>query len=264
MLLSKDGKRNIIDRVTVTGADDNTDIDNMVEVYDEYPFVEWGILLSREQIDGNRFPSFDWMRDLYNISSQEDRFFNIGGWTCKKQFPLSGHICGSWVDQIQKVGWKNFFNSLDRNMKNIFAMFSRLQINLHGETPKVTDEFYNGFYDPSFVGKQIIIQESGESKDIVERLRLRGVNATLLFDNSHGAGVLPGGWPDRNVPGYIGYAGGLGPKNVAEEIPKIEKSSGDEKIWIDAETKVRDGVGDLDMNLTRELLKKSEPFIIGR
>lgn len=40
----------IIDRVTITGADDSTDVNWMQEMQDKYPFVEWGILVSQSQM----------------------------------------------------------------------------------------------------------------------------------------------------------------------------------------------------------------------
>jgi hypothetical protein len=38
-----------IEQVTVTGASDDTDIKKMLDIQSDYPFVEWGILLSRSQ-----------------------------------------------------------------------------------------------------------------------------------------------------------------------------------------------------------------------
>jgi len=46
-----------LDRVTITGADDQTSIAQMAEFSDMFSFVEWGILVSRSQEGAARFPS---------------------------------------------------------------------------------------------------------------------------------------------------------------------------------------------------------------
>ncbi|MHB1675039.1 MAG: hypothetical protein ACYCSP_12405 [Acidobacteriaceae bacterium] len=35
-----------LETVTITGADDSTDIVELAELSEEFPFVEWGILIS--------------------------------------------------------------------------------------------------------------------------------------------------------------------------------------------------------------------------
>lgn len=51
----------MLERVTITGADDSTDISQLVELSQEFPFVEWGILVSRRSEGGPRFPSREWI-----------------------------------------------------------------------------------------------------------------------------------------------------------------------------------------------------------
>ena len=38
----------ILNKVTVTGADDSIDINKMFDIQEKYPFGEWGILLSEK------------------------------------------------------------------------------------------------------------------------------------------------------------------------------------------------------------------------
>lgn len=58
-----------------------------------------------------------------------------------------------------------------------------------------------------------------------------------LFDRSGGAGVAPESWP-RHPGGdrLVGYAGGIGPHNVADVIRQL---GADGPYWIDMETHVR-------------------------
>ena len=63
-------------------------------------------------------------------------------------------------------------------------------------------------------------------------------------------------------PLYCGYAGGLGPANITQQLPLIAKAASEAKIWIDMERNVRnedDSVFDfLKVNLVAELVS---PFV---
>jgi hypothetical protein len=77
------------------------------------------------------------------------------------------------------------------------------------------------------------------NKPILDYAIAEGVNCSTLFDMSHGAGVLPKEWlvPVDGV--RCGYAGGLSPENVVEQIKLIESKVGDYELWIDMETQIR-------------------------
>lgn len=112
----------ILNRVTVTGADDSTNIDKLFEIQAKYPFVEWGILLSKKYSlkDGaNRFPSKNWLNDLIGKGSGK--------------LNLSGHICGEWV----KEALLGEFPMLDNIHGNFTDGFRRFQLNTHAEPHKV-------------------------------------------------------------------------------------------------------------------------------
>lgn len=69
-----------------------------------------------------------------------------------------------------------------------------------------------------------------------------------LFDVSGGIGVVPESWPKPFKDVYCGYAGGLGPTTIVEQLKRIEQVVGDCEIWIDMETRIRsenDAVFDL-------------------
>jgi hypothetical protein len=46
----------MLERVTITGADDSTSIDEMLALSRRFPFVEWGILVSKRHEGSYRFP----------------------------------------------------------------------------------------------------------------------------------------------------------------------------------------------------------------
>lgn len=66
----------------------------------------------------------------------------------------------------------------------------------------------------------------------------------LLQDRSGGRGALETEWfaPDelcRKAGAAIGYAGGLSPSNIAEQLPRIAEAAGGMAFWIDCESGVR-------------------------
>ena len=76
----------------------------------------------------------------------------------------------------------------------------------------------------------------------IEMLKQTGTKFSLLFDGSYGAGIEPSAWYApvyKNIPN--GYAGGLGPDNVAKNLDKINAILPQNyETWIDAEGKLRD------------------------
>lgn len=52
----------ILQGVTITGADDHTYIEELMNLSAKFPFVEWGILMSPKRVGTNRFPSGHWMK----------------------------------------------------------------------------------------------------------------------------------------------------------------------------------------------------------
>src|SRR5438477_157589 len=108
-----------LNRVTITGADDSTSIQQMVDLSGEFPFAEWGILVSRRQEGSYRFPSREWMERLAAVSGLH----------------LSMHICGAWVRQM-------FVGELDwSHLPGLLKSCQRLQINTHAERHASTVAF---------------------------------------------------------------------------------------------------------------------------
>jgi hypothetical protein len=83
-----------MDRVTITGADGRTPISALLDLSAEFPFVEWGILVSKRQEGGARFPGRDWSGTFARQAAE-------------KQLAVSLHVCGSWVRDLLrgKLDW---------------------------------------------------------------------------------------------------------------------------------------------------------------
>ncbi len=231
----------LLDRVTITGADDDTPIAKMLRISKDFPFVEWGILASESNEKGApRFPNRGWCEFLLKNAPDE--------------MQLSLHLCGRWVRQL-------LLGVDELPGDGIDPKFRRVQLNFHAERTKCKP---TGFFQALLTldgpkPRQWIFQHDGsggnDHHDAVnaEAYENNHVDAVALFDVSGGAGIVPTEWPapeyiaasdgDREDYAYHGYAGGIGPDNVLTEIERIRKvvDKVDDhcRIWIDMETRVR-------------------------
>ncbi len=230
----------ILDRVTITGADDSIHPQHLLDLSKSYPFVEWAILVSQSSEGHPRFPKSHWIKTLQNLDGIE----NIN---------LSLHLCGKWVRDLL-MGEITFPDWM-------LEKFQRVQLNFHAEKTKCDPERFLEALKV-FKGKQIIFQFDDNGGNEHFKAVANSIDGAPLFDTSGGAGVLPDHWPSMEQD-YCGYAGGLGPDNLEEQIQAIGKAAGTEgHIWIDMETKVRSKDNQFfDLGLVNECLKISEPFI---
>jgi hypothetical protein len=224
--------------VTITGADDSTNIHHLIALSQRFSFVEWGILVSERQEGTPRFPSRGWI----------DRFVSVA----KGFGPLnvSTHLCGKWVRELLKgeLDWED--------VPGIAAVGQRVQINTHAEAHESSTAMAANMR--SLLGKKFIFQWDGVNGHNAMAAKALGVDAAVLFDTSGGAGVLPDSWP-RALSGIpCGYAGGLGPDNVVEQIRAIEGNAcRSDPFWIDMERRVRtEDDSALDMEAVESVLKQ--------
>ena len=214
-----------LDRVTVTGADDTTAISEMIRLSNRFPFVEWGILVSASRENRNRFPSHRWIDDLFAIT---------------KNYPemkFSCHVCGRWVREICLEG------KIDPVLEQLWSHFQRIQLNFRSIVHKLDRNLFISSLSV-FSDKQFIFQLDNINNEILDVAQSAGIDAVPLFDTSGGIGMLPLEWPDiRDKKGYYGYAGGLSPENLFDQLERIERVTGDNNIWIDAETYLRTNNG---------------------
>jgi hypothetical protein len=254
--------------VTLTGADDTTDPASLKGLSLQFPFVEWGILFSQKRFRTPRFPSKEWLEKLFNQSSMN----------------LCLHLCGSYVRSLLK-GHAIFLGDLENIDRDQYPwqLFKRVQINTHGEDHDWNIEALVAFLRTEHEHEFIFqLDGNGKNEAMAKSLVLEhGLkNVSFLFDTSHGAGLSPRtNWPSPQLSkGSFGYAGGLGPDNIAEEISKIvaiAQLRDDNKcgIWLDMETKVRSFPAPdpgrpnndmFDLDKCRKVLERANPWFGGK
>ena len=234
--------------ITVTGADDSIDPTELDKITMKYPFVEFGILLSKNSMGTPRFPSKEWLQKLakLNESSSIDNF--------------SAHVCGQWVRDILVGNYPDWQKEI--GIKNSFfdIMFSRYQLNTHG----VYHEFDLNKIRYFLNSKNVIFQYDEVNTDLIFTSMEEGIReVSVLFDISHGNGKLPENWPIPLEGVFCGYAGGLSPDNLEENLIKLEKLVGEDwKIWVDAETHLRSNYGTVfDLNKVEKFLEIAKPWV---
>ena len=225
----------MLDRVSLTGADDQVDPGHLVRMSREHPLVEWAILYFPEREGTPRNPSAAWRKQL--IDQQPPR--------------IAVHLFGEQV----------FRELLDRSRRvarlRDLARYDRIQLNVNARARLFSDMEVFTLYRMLLAGgftviaqyheaTQAIINELLLTVDSDERSRLH-----VLFDCSKGRGVLPDAWPSPllidSEPLYCGYAGGLGPSVLERQLPSIATAARRANYWIDMETGIRtDNQFDLD------------------
>jgi len=211
----------MIKKVTITGADESISPSALIGLSEKYPFVEWGILVSKNNWGSNRFPSIGWIRNLKLV---KDLF---------PEMNLSCHLCSDYVRKLVKG---NVSSILD--LGELWDIFDRVQINFHA----IPHEFHPNMFRVfrSYKEKEFIFQYDDVNTLVVSSAIKEGIrNISALFDLSHGAGVLPSSWPELIDGIKCGYAGGISPDNIESQILLINGIVKNSETWIDMETKVR-------------------------
>lgn len=236
----------MVKSVTFTGVDNSVAPAELLQLSIKYPFVEWGVLLSRKRQGEPEYPSKDWMQIMDSIAT--------GG-----EMNVSGHLCGAYVREFL-VGNSAFINELGAVMN----MFKRLQINMAGEELHYDVHRMAQLIRRLDKGIQVIAPSSWYGEGIMESLAAYNIRPDILFDNSYGAGVLPETWPLPIKGAYCGYAGGLSPDNISENILKINEAAGKVDVWIDLQSGVRSDDRKLfDLEKVEKVLSIVSKYIIG-
>lgn len=150
---------------------------------------------------------------------------------------------------------------VDQLTPDVWMMFDRVQINTHAQKHSYAEGAI-GLLDDLGLQKEFIFQYDGVNTALLDEAREYGTNHSALFDLSHGVGLLPSQWPDLLPGTKCGYAGGLSPENLEEQIRRIEEKAGDTPIWIDMETHVRSDNDQLfDLGKVRTCLEIASAYI---
>lgn len=197
--------------ITLTGVDESTDMEAVAHLD-----AEIGFLYSAFRTDQSdmRYPSWNFI----------ERY--------ARQVPRAAlHICG-----------RDALGQLQRQEFDV-SSFGRIQLN--GFVRCLEVEEICAIY-PQHV---IITQWRGHHT--AHTLDVKALNHVLLVDRSGGRGISPDEWEAPPPPKHAGFAGGLGPDNLAKELARIRQVAR-EGWWVDMEGKLRNTVDLFDVERARK------------
>lgn len=184
--------------ITVTGVDERTDIAAIAKLD-----AEVGILLTGTPEGRNRYPRREWVYEAAQVLPR-----------------VAIHVCGSAA-----LGWL-----ISGAIDDLVALVDRVQVNGVREARLMEEICWR------FPHQTIINQYNPVNARLLKDVCAS--NHALLSDASGGQGISPSCWlrPDTEKP--FGFAGGLGPENLAESLAKIRFAARHE-WWVDMEGKLR-------------------------
>ena len=214
--------------IVCSGINEKNDINDAIEFLKKYKSAEFGVQGSPRKA-GYQTPRFEWLKELLG-KLNEQKIENKVALHLNEGFAVS--FCdGKVPDEISDLLF-------------VGSTVGRLQLNF-----KIGRETFASRSIPDIKTLQkamktvaphpIILSASQPNLSFIHKAHHQGMKFDVLFDDSFGEGLLP----DMRKPPlfndvFQGYAGGLSPENVAEELRKIgEVAQGN--IFIDAEGKLK-------------------------
>jgi hypothetical protein len=220
----------MINLCTFTGVDARTDLGRVIEMAAAYPFLEFGILLSRTPEDKDpRYPQFRQISDIVERLSGRAQ--------------LALHVCGRAVGEFVREPAEGSVYAGQDIHDLVAAGIGRVQLNFNFERFGLSLEEIDVAVRRT--SAKVITQHFPANAPVT--IGVAAPNHQVLYDASGGRGVAATDYGRPFVGKYTGYAGGLGPENAITAVTAIQSVAGDADVWIDMESRIRtDGYLDLD------------------
>lgn len=202
----------MIETVTLTGIDEDSNPEALVYLGRWFPFVELAVLAGTRE-GGPRMPERRWIREWAANANRAGVATAI-------------HLCGARSRAVRDRDWQK--------LGDLASGFGRVQVNLPPSERAAATPALNEL--SRLLQQRVIVQHDGPW-ETTEAARCADLD--LLADGSGGRGI-PGfaSWPPPRKDRLSGYAGGIGPATIhralefAAQWPKRQ-------IWIDMETGIR-------------------------
>ena len=191
-------------RLTFTGIDARTDLDEVMRIGKEYQNVEFAVLVGSRTGIEPRFPGLEFTR-LFRRMAQDDGV------------RTSIHLCGVFSREVN-VG--DFLNP-----QAVVYGFGRCQVNSRAT--------YYDYQNVERFGRVTGLEV------IVQCLAATCPRITHLHDKSGGRGINTiASWPSPRNGSHCGFAGGITPDNVLKAVDFIHAHPMSHH-WLDMESGVR-------------------------
>lgn len=223
-----------LELVSITGADNRTDISELRCMALRFPFVEWAVLYGAKP-GTPRNPDSAWREAFFGIDMP-----------CSKAV----HLCGS----------EAFVDLLKGALPKELRQAGRLQLNINARRTEFSHGEVLSVYRSALAQWPSVILQLHETTrapilDFLSGLSQADFARThILLDESRGKGIAPS---EHTIPqgieaSFCGFAGGLGPDNTSAVLPELLRTG--RRLWIDMESGVRTD-NNLDLAKVRRVLE---------
>lgn len=228
--------------ITLTGVDERTNLGALAALSERYPLVEWGFLYSpKRQGQGGRYPSVDTLIHAFKTLPESVR--------------VALHVCGAGVPNL--LTGEAVVTGL---VEAVASRGGRVQLNFNQARDNLDLNALSALLD-RFPTVKFITQQN-EANETVWKSLCGHANYIALFDASGGNGVERSTWPAPLHGIHCGYAGGLGPDNLATALLTIRAAAGGHPFWIDMEGKLRTPDDAFDLQRAEVCLKVATTALI--
>lgn len=232
---------------TLTGIDAGVPFETLQEISRRHSYVEFGVLYSTSRQGKGRYPSLSWISKL---AQQAQELPGVR---------LALHVCGGAVEDLLMGRG---------HVAEVAAAFPCIQLNFVASQQPL--HFLCDLLD-RHPEKTFITQHNPSNAGLWRSLSDKP-NHSVLFDESGGRGQEPEAWqapleitseklPSRAVSPLCGYAGGLGPDNLAVHLERIALVTKQQLFWVDMETKLRDTNDAFDITAAQACLEAVETVL---
>jgi len=234
--------------ITCSGANEHTAIEPLVKMLRPYHRAELGIQVSGTKASFST-ARYWWLKILYITLLKE-----------KNPVAVALHINSDWVERFcQGDVAPEIAEWLDLSYANGDPFICRVQLNFKIGREKTPDLDKMLEAIKRFPRQRFIFSYNDDNAEFIQKVHDTGLKFDLLFDSSHGEGILPESYPAPIFKdGSQGYSGGLSPENVEERLWLITKSVPIGRDFsIDAEGKLKGADKHFSIEKCAQYLKKA-------
>jgi len=231
-----------LEGITICGADDSIGVHMLPLLSRTYPFIEFGILMSRDRVGTPRYPSLGW---IDKVCRYYDKYRGFG---------LSMHLCGEMA-RVTAGGDPAYLLACN------YQAFRRVQFNRVTQIGNAFPTLVQQFHEVEFIMQTPTVDLLEVYAGLSEYCRPGKLGA--LFDPSGGRGIFAGAFP-RTTPRalHVGFAGGIGPDNILEVITRLGERP--QPYWLCMERSVRNKDDEFDVQKVEAVARVVSEHLAGR